>query len=99
MQKLKDFLDSYILEFDWKDIAIFKLCMAAFGVMVGVSLPSHQKRAICVISGSVFIATAIVLCARLFGMDCPFCAEEDTDEDWDDEEDEDGFVMKITTEE
>lgn len=99
MQKLKDFLDSYIVEFDWKDIAIFKLCLAAFGVMIGASLPNHKKRSICAMSGVVFVVTTIVMFARLFGLECPFCAEDEEFEDWDDEDDEEGFVMKITSEE
>lgn len=99
MRMLRDFLDSYIVEFDWKDIAIFKLCLAAFGVMIGISLPDEKKRSIFAISCAVFAVTTVVLFARLFGFECPFCNEEEEFEDWDDEEDESGFVMKITSEE
>ena len=99
MKMLKEFLDSYIVEFDWKDIAIFKLCLAAFGVMIGISLPRDKKTPILAISGAVFAVTTIVLFTRLLGIECPFCKEEDEFLDWDEEEDEDGFVMKISSEE
>ncbi|WMI80203.1 hypothetical protein [Anaerotignum sp. MB30-C6] len=98
MNKLKEFLNSYIVEFDWKDIAIFKLCLAAFGVMIGISLPRENKRSILAISGAVFAVTTIVILCRLLGMECPFCKDEDEFLDWDDDEDEEGFVMKITSE-
>ncbi|MDD4843102.1 MAG: permease of phosphate ABC transporter [Anaerotignum sp.] len=98
MKRLKDFLDSYIVEFDWKDIAIFKLCLAAFGVMIGISLPNGKKKPIMAICGSVFVITTIVLFARLFDVECPFCQEEDDFEDEEEDEDEKGFVMKITAE-
>ncbi|WP_313525840.1 permease of phosphate ABC transporter [Anaerotignum sp.] len=99
MKKIREFLDSYIVEFDWKDIAIFKLCLAAFGVMIGISMPKDKKKPVLAISCAVFVVTTVVLFARLFGMECPFCNEEDEYEDWDDESDEKGFVMKITAEE
>lgn len=99
MKKLKEFLDSYIVEFDWKDIAIFKLCLAAFGVIIGISLPREKKRSILAISCTVFAVTTTVLCSRLFGLECPFCKEEDELQDWDDDENEKGFVMRITAEE
>lgn len=99
MNKLKDFLDSYVVEFDWKDIAIFKICLAAFGVMIGISLPRKKKKSILVVSGTVFVVATIALFARLFGVECPFCCEDDDSEYEDDDEDEEkGFVMKVTAE-
>lgn len=98
MKRFKEFLNSYIVEFDWKDIAIFKLCLTAFGMMIGISLPKRKRNSIMAICGSVFVLTTIVLFARLFGVACPFCQEEEDFEDEDEDEDEKGFVMRITAE-
>lgn len=96
MKKIKDFLDSYIVEFNWKDITIFKLCLTAFGMMLGISLPRGKKKSVMAICGAVFVITTIILFARLFGVECPFCRDEWENEDED--EDEKGFVMRITAE-
>ncbi len=98
MKRLKEYLDSFIVEFDWKDITIFKICLTAFGVMIGVSLPRKKKKSILAISGAVFVVSTIVLLCGLFDVECPFC-QKDEGFDFDDEdEDEKGLVMKISAE-
>ncbi|MFV0314417.1 MAG: hypothetical protein ACK5I7_04850 [Anaerotignum sp.] len=98
MNKVKEFLNSYVIEFDWKDMAIFKICLAAFGVMIGISLPKEKKNCILAISSAIYAVTFAIIVSRLVGIECPFCEREDDFLDWDDEEEE-GFVMKISTEE
>ncbi|WP_312061012.1 permease of phosphate ABC transporter [Anaerotignum sp.] len=96
MRRMKDFLESFIVEFDWKDITIFKLCLTAFGIMIGISLPRKNKKAILAASGAVFVVSTILLLCGLFGVTCPFCQEEE-DFDFDDDDDEEsGLVMKIS---
>ncbi|KAF5054643.1 hypothetical protein [Anaerotignum sp.] len=97
MRRMKEFLESFIVEFDWKDVTIFKLCLTAFGIMIGISLPRKNKKAILAASGTVFIVSTILLLCGLFGVTCPFCHEE---EEFDfDDEDESGLVMKISASE
>ena len=101
MGKLKEFLDNYVVEFDWKDIGMFKLCMCAFGIMIGVSLPKEKRKPIIVVCGIVFVTTTAVLFGKLLGLECPFCNKDEfvdwDGEDWGDEES--GLVMKISAEE
>jgi len=94
MRRIKEFLESFIVEFDWKDITIFKLCLTAFGIMIGISLPRKNKKAILAASGAVFIVSTILLFCGLFDVSCPFCQKE---EEFDfDDDDENGLVMKIS---
>lgn len=94
MRGMKEFLESFIVEFDWKDITIFKLCLTAFGIMVGISLPRKNKKAILAASGAVFVVSTILLLCGLFGVTCPFCQEE---EEFDfDDDDESELVMRIS---
>ncbi len=97
MKKISDFLNTFIVEFDWKDITIFKVGMTAFGIMIGICLPKRNKKSILAASGAVFVVAIIVLFCGLFQVECPFCSKEE-EFDFDDEEDN-GLVMKITAEE
>ena len=96
MQRMRDFLNSFIVEFDWKDIALFKICMTAFGIMIGACLPKRNKTTVLAVSGSVFLLAIITLFCGLFEIDCPLCCKKD-EYDFEDEE-EKSFVMKITAE-
>lgn len=106
MKKLGGFLNDYIVEFNWKDLGLFKMCMCAFGIMAGLSIPKDKKRPALIISAIVFAITCIALFASLFGVECPFCSGDDDFDEYDDfedfdeydEEDGQGFVMKISAE-
>jgi len=98
MQKVRDFLDSFIVEFDWKDIVLFKICMVAFGIMIGACLPKRNKKSVVAVSGSVFLLATITLFCGLVEIDCPLCCKKEKYDFEDEEEDEKGFVMKITAE-
>ena len=43
MKKLFEYADQYIQQSDWKDLAMIKFCLAAMGVLIGVSLPLMAK--------------------------------------------------------
>ena len=45
---------------------MLKLCLAAIGTLVGISLPSSGKKPVALVAGSVFIATYIPLMAKFF---------------------------------
>lgn len=99
MKKIMDYLNDFNLEFDWKDILLFKLCMIAFGVMLGLSISRDKKDCVRSLACTTVVTTAILLIKRFCGC-CLCCEEEDLDaEDFADEDEEAGFVMKITAEE
>ena len=39
MKKLFGYADKYVKQSDWKDLAMIKFCLAAMGVLIGISLP------------------------------------------------------------
>ena len=43
MKKLAAFLNDYVLECDWKDMALIKTCVCAFGVMLGLTVKKEGK--------------------------------------------------------
>lgn len=98
MKKLFNWLDDYVLECDWKDMALIKTCVCAFGIMLGLSLPKEKKKPAMVVSGLLFIATSAMLAVRFLEQFCPFCNCE-SEETQDHSEDEDGFIMRIVEEE
>ncbi|WP_317856334.1 hypothetical protein [Chakrabartyella piscis] len=88
MKKMVEYYKNCVLEMDMKDVALFKLCLISFGMMLGISLPCTKKKPIFWISLVLFIGTAISLFAGLFGFECPFCPNDEDDFDYDDEYDE-----------
>jgi|GEM_PF-805979 len=108
MRKVRDFLDSFIIEFDWKDIVVFEVCLCAFGIAVGSSLPAKNKKPVIIVSLVAFFVTVSWLCLRLFGFDELCGCDDDWDdfedyfedeEDLDEAEESEGLVVRITTEE
>ena len=108
MEKLKEHLEEYRLELNWKEISVFKLCLLAFGAMIALWVPEKRKKPVFVISLLTFTGTLILLSGKIkefFEPLCPFCNCDDDDFDFDfededfeeDEFDDEGeFVMKIS---
>ncbi len=102
MKKWLSYLEEFRVEMDWKDIALFKCAICALGVMFGLSIPRSKKKGYMIAAGVIFASAYAALMIRLFGEHCPLCDifrkdEEEEYEDWDDT-DEDGFVLKIHSE-
>lgn len=91
MKKLAAFLNDYVLECDWKDMALIKTCVCAFGVMLGLTVKGNRKKSVMVISSLIFLITACLTAVR-FVLELPEEVEDDGDED------EEGFVMRIVEE-
>lgn len=66
MKKLFEYADQYIQQSDWKDLAMIKFCLAAMGVLIGVSLPKKHRKTALWIAGGVFTATYLPLMAKFF---------------------------------
>ncbi|MBM6828327.1 permease of phosphate ABC transporter [Anaerotignum lactatifermentans] len=98
MKKLLALLNGYVLECEWKDLALMKTCICAFGVMLGLSLPREKKKPALAVSGVLFVASTALLAVRFLKEFCPCCAAE-TEEETADGEDEEGFIMRIVEEE
>ena len=103
MGKCKEFLESVIIECDWKDMSLLGLCAGSLGALVGMIVPEKYKNAAAFGTGAGFFLSAIALTVKSIeaAREDAFDEYEDFEawEDWDDEDEEDGFVMKITAEE
>lgn len=64
MRGLFAYADEYIQESDWKDISLLKMCLAAFGTMVGLSIKKKNKKIAMIVAGCIFIVTYIPLMCR-----------------------------------
>lgn len=68
MQKLFDWADGCIRQWDWKDVALLKFCMLALGILVGLALPHRGRRLAKQICAEVFVltwATLMVDCLHM----------------------------------
>lgn len=64
MKQLFIYADEYIRQSDWKDLAMLKFCLAAIGVLIGVSLPARSRKRASWIAAGIFIITYIPLMAK-----------------------------------
>ena len=96
MKKLATFLNDYVLECDWKDMALIKTCVCAFGVRLGLTVKKERKKPIMIISSLIFLVTACLTAVR-FVLEL---SEDDFEEDFEEDhkDDEEGFVMRIVAE-
>lgn len=60
-QQMMDATDEYIKQSKWTDFALLKVCLAAAGVMVGLSIPRQKKKSAFWGSTIVYAATSIPL--------------------------------------
>ena len=42
IHSLFELADDYLARADWRDIALLKFCLAALGVLIGISLPKEK---------------------------------------------------------
>lgn len=66
MKKLFVYADEYIKQSDWKDLAMLKFCLAAIGVLIGISLAPKEKKKAAWLSGTVLAVTYIPLMKKFF---------------------------------
>lgn len=44
MKKLFDLGNQYLKESDWKDLALIKFCLCAMGMIMGMQIPTKNKK-------------------------------------------------------
>lgn len=54
----------YIEKCDWTDLTLFKICVFALGVIVGLCVPKAKKKFPLLLAGLVFIITLVPLADR-----------------------------------
>lgn len=68
IHSLFELADDYLARADWRDIALLKFCLAALGVLIGISLPKEKHKGAALCAGAVFIATYIPLMKKVVGI-------------------------------
>lgn len=57
MKKLINCAEHFIMQSDWKDIAILKFCLLSIGILIGVSIPKKEKKAAVIAASTLFAVT------------------------------------------
>lgn len=66
MKKLFSCADDYLHRSDWRDLALLKLCMAAFGVLIGLNVSEKKRGCASFWAKAVFLFTFIPLMKKFF---------------------------------
>ena len=61
MKTIIKYADEFLKMADWKDIALLKLCLAAVGLGIGLSVKEEKKRPWIVVSVVLFLAAYVPL--------------------------------------
>ena len=66
MKKPFSFADEYLRRSGWRDIALLKLCLAAFGVLIGLKVPEKKRGCVSFWAKLIFFFTYIPLMKKFF---------------------------------
>jgi hypothetical protein len=66
MKKLLDAGKRYMKSMDFTDMALLKLCLISFGILIGLCIPSKSKKCFGLLMGILFGSTYIPLMGKLF---------------------------------
>ncbi len=61
MNKLFAYADRYCRQSTWKDLALLKFCLCAAGVVIGLLVPAHKRKAVLFAALAVFAGTYVPL--------------------------------------
>lgn len=68
MKKLFSYSNDYLSRSDWKDLALLKLCLSAFGVLIGLKIPEKRRRCASLWARVIFVAAYIPLMKKFFSV-------------------------------
>lgn len=61
MKKLFYYADKYAAQSTWKNFALIKICLCAIGIIIGICIPSKNKKKAGFFAALAFVATYIPL--------------------------------------
>ena len=70
MKKLFSAADRYLRICDWRDLALLKSCLSAMGVLMGLLVPTRNKKTVAKIAGLLFMVTYIPLMVKFLLVAC-----------------------------
>ncbi len=65
MKKCKCYYNMYMNQCNWKDMLLFKICLCAMGMMIGLKVPKEKKKCIFRTVSIIFIGSYIPLMTKL----------------------------------
>lgn len=68
MNKLFSYADRYCRQSTWKDLALLKFCLCAVGVVIGLLIPAHKRKAVLFAALAVFAGTYVPLMYDFLGL-------------------------------
>lgn len=71
MKKLFEIADDYIKQCSWKDISLLKLCLCAFGFMLGMSVGKKYRKPALLTALCIFCVTYVPLMEKF----CDVCMQ------------------------
>ena len=66
MKKFFELGNRYARQSDWKDFALTKVCLCAMGVLIGLCIPSKNKKSIGIVAAIIFVISYISLMCKVF---------------------------------
>lgn len=66
VDKYLDAMNDCLEDFRWQDAVLFKICVCAFGVILGMILPKRWRRLVLIAAILTFTAAGIPLMSKLF---------------------------------
>lgn len=59
---------TYVKEMKLSDVAVLKICLAAFGLMIGLHVPKAKKRPVMLCALAVFCAACVPLVGKFIAI-------------------------------
>jgi hypothetical protein len=66
MKKLFSCADAYLRRSDWRDLALLKLCLTAFGLLVGLNVSEKRRGCATFWAKTVFFFTFVPIMKKFF---------------------------------
>ncbi len=65
MKQLLSMGEAFVQRMNWKEVGIFKLCLACLGMFIGLMIPKKAKSPCAIVSGILFLVSYVILIAKL----------------------------------
>lgn len=69
MKCILQYTNRYLKRTDWKDLALIKICMCAFGIVAGLLLPQKARKPAVLIAVLAFLISLMGIAGKFFGSD------------------------------
>lgn len=68
MKKILNLADEYLHYSSWKDLALIKICVSAFGFLFGLAIPKKAKKTSSLVAMVLFLSALIPIMIKMFNV-------------------------------